>query len=276
VGRRARRLFAYTAADVIALLKQHRALAQNFLKRELQSRYVGTSVGAYLAIVQPLLQLGVYTLIFSVVFKAQMAELNGRSFVLFFAIGLWPWLMLREGVGRATQAIVSNAALVSKIAFPRELLVYTTVTASFVVHMVGFLFAIAVLALFGERIAWQGLPTWLLLIAAWYVLALALGLIFSAVQVYWRELDFILDSLWLLLFYATPILFSLTQVPAAWRVWLEWNPLAYIFTRIRDVLLTGSPLLRWEDFAWLGGAIVLFVIARRIFLRLEERFDDAL
>ncbi len=270
------RLLANRAACVISFLKEHRALAHNFLKRELQSRYVGTGVGAYLAVVQPMLQLAVYTLIFSVVFKAQMAELNGRSFVLFFALGLWPWLMFREGVGRATQAIVSNAALVGKIAFPRELLVYSTVTASFIVHLAGFTFAIVVLALFGEPIAWAGVPTWLFILASWYVIALALGLVFAAVQVYWRELDFILDSLWLLLFYATPILFSLSQVPQAWRTWLAWNPLAYVFTRLRDTLLHGDPLWRWADVVLLAGAMALFLIARAIFRRLEERFDDAL
>jgi lipopolysaccharide transport system permease protein len=261
---------------VIALVQKHHALARNFLKRELQSRYVGTGVGAYLAIVQPLLQLAVYSLIFSVVFKAQLAELHGRSFVLFFALGLWPWLMFREGVGRATQAIVSNAALVGKIAFPRELLVYSTVSASFLVHLIGFAFALVVLMLFGERIHLQGIPAWCVVLAAWYIIALSLGLVFAAVQVYWRELDFILDSLWLLLFYATPILFSLSQVPEQWRHWLAWNPLAYVFTRIRETLLTGSPLVRWEDMALLAGAVVLFLIARAIFRRLEERFDDAL
>lgn len=258
------------------LLRSHRALALNFLKRELQNRYVGTGAGAYLAVVQPLLQLAVYTLIFSVVFKAQLAELHGKSFVLFFALGLWPWLMFREGVGRATQAIVSNAALVSKIAFPRELLVYATVTASFLVHLVGFVFAVLVLALFGEHIAWRGIPSWLVILVAWYVIGLALGLLFSAVQVYWRELDFILDSLWLLLFYATPILFSLSQVPEAWRAWLSWNPLAYVFTRIRDTLLNGAPLWAWSDLGLLVGALALFWAARTVFLRLEERFDDAL
>jgi lipopolysaccharide transport system permease protein len=261
---------------LVAALRTHRALAFHFLRRELESRYVGTGVGAYLALVQPLLQLAVYTLIFSVVFKAQMAELNGRSFVLFFALGLWPWLMFREGVGRATQAIVSNAALVGKIAFPRELLVYATVTASFLVHLAGFALAVIVLALFGEPIRWSGLPGWAIVIAAWYVFALALGLIFSAVQVYWRELDFILDSMWLLLFYATPILFSISQVPAAWQPWLALNPLAIVFGRIRDTLLHGAPVVKWEDGLLLAGAMLVFAWARWVFLRLEERFDDAL
>jgi lipopolysaccharide transport system permease protein len=257
-------------------LLQHRPLARNFLRRELQNRYVGTGIGAYLALVQPLLQLAVYTLIFSVIFKADIAELNGRSFVLFFALGLWPWLMLREGAGRATQCIVSNAALVGKVAFPRELLVLASVAAAFLIHLAGFVLALIALALFGEHIVWSGLPTWSLLLMAWFALALALGLLFSAVQVYWRELDFLLDSMWLLAFYCTPILFSLTKVPEVWRTLLQWNPLAYFFTRSRDILLGGQIAPHWKDVAFLVAALVTVYVCHKAFARLAQRFDDAI
>jgi lipopolysaccharide transport system permease protein len=257
-------------------LLRHKSLALNFLQRELRNRFVGTGLGLYLSLIHPFLQLGVYTLMFSVVFRAQLAELNGRSFVLFFALGLWPWLMFREGVGRATQSIVNNASLVSKIAFPRELLVYTAVTVPFLIHLVGFVLVMGLLAVFGEPIALIGVPSWCVLIVGWYVLSLALGLVFAAVQVYWRELDHLLETVWMLVFFLTPIFFSLSQVPAALKPWLAANPLAYVFTRLRDVLFNGKPLWLTTDFVFLGIAIVAFVAARLIFLRLEERFDDAL
>lgn len=264
-----------SAADLKALLR-HRSLALNFLQRELRNRFVGTGLGLYLSLIHPFLQLGVYTLIFSLVFRAQLAELNGRSFVLFFALGLWPWLMLREGVGRATQSIVNNAALVSKIAFPRELLVYTAVTVPFIIHLIGFALVLVVLAVFGEPIALLGIPSWLALIFGWYVFSLALGLLFASVQVYWRELDHLLETLWMLVFYLTPILFSISQVPAVWKPWLAMNPLGYVFTRLREVLLNGKPLWLASDFAFLAIALLAFWIARTVFIRLEERFDDAL
>jgi lipopolysaccharide transport system permease protein len=189
---------------------------------------------------------------------------------------LWPWLMLREGVGRATQAIVSNAALVGKIAFPRELLIYATVTASFLIHLAGFAVALTALAFFGDTITVAGLPSWLLLLFGWYMLALALGLVFSAVQVYWRELEHLLDSLWMLVFYATPILFSLATLPESLRTWLAFNPLSYPVSRMREVLFDGKALWAAGDLVFVLTAVVLWWIARHIFLRLEERFDDAL
>jgi lipopolysaccharide transport system permease protein len=266
----------FARARALKDLLRHKSLALNFLQRELRNRFVGTGLGLYLSLIHPFLQLGVYTLIFSLVFRAQLAELNGRSFVLFFALGLWPWLMFREGVGRATQSIVNNAALVSKIAFPRELLVYTAVTVPFIIHLVGFALVLVVLALFGEPISLIGISSWIALMLGWYVLSLALGLLFAAVQVYWRELDHLLETAWMLVFYLTPILFSLSQVPAAWKPWLALNPLGYVFTRLREVLLNGKSLWLVTDFLFLAIAIFAFWIARRVFLRLEERFDDAL
>ncbi len=257
-------------------LLHYRHLAKNFLHREIQNRYVGTGVGIYLALLHPLLQLAVYTFVFSVVFKQGLAELNGRSFVLFLALSLWPWLMFREGIGRATQAIVGNAALVGKIAFPRELLVYAAVSAPFIVHLVGFSLIIALLAAFGEPIAWLGLPNWLFLGLGWYLTALAAGLFLSAIQVYWRDLDHLMETFWLLLFYVTPILFSVSAVPAAFRPWINANPLAYVVVRMREVLLHGTPQWLLGDFLFLAIALGLFVAARAWFHRLEERFDDAL
>lgn len=255
---------------------RRRWLLLSFYRRELSSRYSGTLAGGLWALGQPVLMLAIYGFVFRKVFKIDFTELGEHSFTAFVACALWPWMAFQESLQRGTQAIVANAGLVRKISFPHELLVFASVAATFTVHLFGFVAVLAALALFGEPFHWLGLPVvaiaWLVLLA----LAVGLTLLSAAVQVFLRDIDHLLGPVLMIMFYVTPILYPLSQVPESMRGVLALNPLVHILEPLRAALLHGNNAGIAVLLGWLALALLLLYAARRLFGRLAGSFEDFL
>lgn len=255
----------------VALLR-HRALFTNFFRRELFARYLGSVSGFAWAFLQPLALLAVYHFVFTTVFRA--GPMNGRSFLLFVAVALWPWLAAQEALQRGTVSIGAYAGLIRKVAFPHELVVYACVAATMALQFAGYIVVLAVLALFGEPVRFAGLP---LAIALWIILAVAvtgIALALSALQVFIRDIEHILLPVLMMLMYLTPILYPLSLVPERMRPWVAANPFGYLVDRLRDALLDGRLAPAWGDAAAAVVAIALFAAGRWVFLRLSPHFED--
>jgi len=253
-------------------LARHRALFTNFFRRELFSRYLGSVTGLAWAFVHPLALLAVYHFVFTTVFRT--GPMNGRSFLLFVAVALWPWLAAQEALQRGTVSIAGYAGLIRKVAFPHELVVYASVAATFALQFVGYIVVLVVLALFGEPVRFEGL---LLAVPLWIILALAvtgLALALAALQVFIRDVEHILMPLLMILMYLTPILYPLSLVPDRIRPWVAANPFGYLVDRLRDALLDGRLAVGWGDAIALAVALAIFAGGRSIFLRLSPHFED--
>src|SRR5450432_4518999 len=129
---------------------RERALFANFLRRELFSRYLGSISGLAWALLHPLALLAVYHFVFTTVFRT--GAMNGKSFLIFVAVALWPWLAAQEALQRGTVSIASHAGLIRKVAFPHEMVVYASVAATLTLQLAGYIVILVVLALFGEPV----------------------------------------------------------------------------------------------------------------------------
>ena len=253
-------------------LLRHRALFSNFFRRELFSRYLGSVSGLAWAFLHPLALLAVYHFVFTTVFRA--GPMNGKSFLLFVAIALWPWLAAQEALQRGTVSIGGYAGLIRKVAFPHELVVYASVAATLVLQFVGYLAVLVVLALLGEPVRFTGLPLAILL---WLVLAIAvtgIALALASLQVFIRDIEHILLPVLMILMYLTPILYPLSLVPESMRPWVAANPFGYLVERLRDALLEGRLAPSWGDGVAVLVALALFAGGRWIFRRLSPHFED--
>jgi lipopolysaccharide transport system permease protein len=251
---------------------RHRALFTNFFRRELFARYLGSVSGLAWAFLHPLALLAVYHFVFTAVFRA--GAVGGKSFLVFVAVALWPWLAAQEALQRGTVSIAGYAGLIRKVAFPHELIVYASVGATLALQFVGYIAVLVVLAVFGEPVRFEGLP---LAIALWIVLAVAvtgIALALSALQVFIRDIEHILLPVLMILMYLTPILYPLSLVPERMRPWVAANPFGYLVDRMRDALLDGRLALSWGDGAAVAVAAALFAGGRWIFLRLSPHFED--
>jgi ABC-type polysaccharide/polyol phosphate export permease len=216
--------------------------------------------------------LAVYHFVFTTVFRA--GPMDGKSFLIFVAIALWPWLAAQEGLQRGTLSIGTHAGLIRKVAFPHEIVVYASVAATFALQLAGYLVVLIVLFAFGEPVRFEGL---LLAIPVWAILALGVtgvALALAALQVFVRDVEHVLAPLLTILMYLTPILYPLAMVPEGVRPWVAGNPFGWLVDRLRDALLDGRIAPRWGDAVALAVALAMFAAGRWIFRRLSPHFED--
>ena len=249
-----------------------RALFANFLRRELFTRYLGSITGLAWAFVHPLVLLVVYHFVFTTIFKTQ--RFGNESFLAFVAVALWPWLAAQEGIQRGATSLGNYAGLIRKVAFPHELVVYASVSATLLLQLAGYLAVIVALVVYGEPLHLSGL---LIAIPLWIVLAvgvIGITLFFAALQVFVRDVEHVLMPGLMILMYLTPILYPLNLVPEAIRPWVALNPFSWLVGRLRDALLNGHLALQWGDAIAVAVALGLFFGGRWVFRRLSPHFED--
>jgi lipopolysaccharide transport system permease protein len=252
------------------------SLTAHFVRREVRNRYLGSISGGAWALLQPLIQLGVYGFVFVYVFHSPVPGANAPGFVPFLVMGLWPWNAFAEAVTRSTTAIQDNAALIGKVALPRELLVLSTVVASFLIQILGFCAICVALRLFGIPIHLVALPVALLGYAQLFVFALGCGLMLAALQVFVRDLAPALPQMLMLWMFASPVFYERSALPERYQGWLDWNPFTYYPEFFRSILLqSGAQTMVAHVVSFLVAMLVL-AMGLAVFRRLEPFFEDFL
>src|ERR1700730_18074010 len=227
-----------TYLDVV----RYRELLGNLFRRDVQAKYRGSALGVLWTVANPVMLMGVYYLVFGVVWKSPFA--SGDNYALFLLTGLAPWTFFAAAVQSATRSMLDNANLIRKTRFPRQLVPLSVVFAhlvSFAV-MLGLLLALDFVLLPRVRATeWLPLPLAALLLCVVGGLALAV----ASLNVVFRDVEHIVAALLLPWFFLTPIIYPLRGVAALDRhphivAALHWlNPLSAPIQAIRDPLFFG-------------------------------------
>ena len=249
---------------------------RQLVARAIRTDYLENVTGFAWLIVQPLLLLAVYAFVFTTIFKARIPAAGEISFGPYLAVAFWPWTAFSESVLRASAAVTSNAALIGKVAFPTELLPLSSVTATFLMHLAGYLAVLLVLQLLGTSIYWPGLLVALPLLLLLGLFAGALALFTSALQVFLRDVAQILPPLMTFWFFTTPILYSVALLPPRWGAVMQFNPMAWYVDRLRDFLLFRNFSLAMTDLVVPLLTVLLFWLALLFFRRFNPHFEDFL
>jgi ABC-type polysaccharide/polyol phosphate export permease len=184
--------------------------------------------------------------------------------------------MFSEGLSRAMGSVGANAGLIRKVAFPHDVVVHASVAATFVVNLAGYVAVLIVLKAFGEHIHFAGLVLALIVWAVLFVAITGLAMAFAALQVFVKDVEYVLMPVLAILMYLTPILYPLTLVPETVRPWVAANPFGWVVNRLRDMLLDGSFALVPGDAIAVIVAFAIFVAGRWFFRRLSPSFEDFL
>jgi lipopolysaccharide transport system permease protein len=251
-------------------------LLRHFVVRDLKQRYLGSFSGGLWAVAQPLLLLAVYAVVFVQVLRVPRPQAIGVDFVPFLVCGLWPWTAFAEALNRGTNAIPEHAGLLAKVALPREVLVLAPVTSSFILHGIGFLAVLAVLALMGKPFHADGLLVALPMFFLLFLFTVGLCLVLASLQVFVRDLAHVLTQFLSLLFFLTPVFYSRESVPPQLAAVLDINPVSAFIDGIRAPMLayTEFPLSRALMAVALAATSLLLGIA--VFRRLSHHFEDFL
>jgi lipopolysaccharide transport system permease protein len=251
-------------------------LIRRFVGRELRNRFAGSLWGGFWALFQPLLQLAIMSFVFVRIFSARVPGLDASSYAPFLAVALWPWTAFADGVLRATTSIQENAALIGKVAVPRELLVLSSVAASFLIHVAGFIAVVVVLAFMGTGIRLGGLLPALLLYVPLVTLVAGLALICAALQVFVRDLSQALGQLLPLLMYCAPVFYDRMQVPPAYRSLFDLNPFTFYAETFRAILLDHGTFDGGRLLVACAIALGVLLVGHVLFRRLKPHFEDFL
>ena len=249
-------------------LARHRTLITSLVGRELKGRYRGSILGFFWTFLNPLLLLLVYALVFSVYFRVDM-----ENYAVFMFTGLLPWIFFSQAVMEGAGSITDGGSLVTKVLFPQQVLPAVKVVANFVNYL------LSLPILFAFLIA-SGMPITIHLIAFLPVAAVhilftfALALFLSALNVFMRDTRHILNNLFTLWFFLTPILYPLTQIPERYRDLAYFNPEAIFTLAYHDVFFWGH----WPRWDLLGImaliSLGLLALAITIFEHYKEYFAE--
>lgn len=249
---------------------------RQLVSRAIRKDYLENVTGFAWLIVQPLMLLAVYSFVFTTIFKARIPDAAGVGFTAYLAVAFWPWTAFSEAVLKASNSISANAPLIGKVAFPTELIPLATVTATFAMHMAGYLAVLVVLQLFGTPIHWLALLPALPVLALLFVLACALALLASALQVFIRDVAQILPPLMTFWFFATPILYGTSILPPNLVPVMQINPMTWYVEHLRGFLLFGDYAPGWSDLVVPALTLALLWAGMRFFRRVSPHFEDFL
>jgi lipopolysaccharide transport system permease protein len=252
------------------------SLTLRFIDRELRNRFAGSFTGGLWALIAPLIQLAVYAFVFVHILPARIPGADAPGYVPFLFAALWPWNALAEALVRSTTVIQENAALIGKIALPREVLVIASASASFIVNLAGFVAIVLVLAFTGNDVHLAGIVPALALYVLLFALSLGLALAFSAIQVFVRDLAQALGQILMILMFCAPVFYDRMLVSDRFRTWLDLNPFTFYADAFRVVLLHHGDVDAKRIAIAVVTAAVVLLIGHRIFRRLDPHFEDFL
>lgn len=233
---------------------QYRSMIASLVYRDLHGRYKGSFFGFLWTFINPLLQLIVYSIVFSIILRMGI-----ENYGLFLFVALIPWIFFASSIQAGSSCIIDNANLVKKIYFPREVLPISIVSSSFINMLYSFIIVAAAVIIYGNNNVYINYIYLPLLFIIEYIIVLGITLLVSAVTVYFRDLSHILSVLLMIWQFLTPVFYPLDMVPKEYRYLFEINPMTNIILSYRDVLFyntTPDIFLLFKSFLY--GILLLF------------------
>lgn len=259
MGQRIREIFSYS--DMV----------RSLVSRELRGKYKGSVLGFLWTFINPLCQIIVYTVVFSVILRSQLDQ-----FYLYMITGMIPWLFLDMALRIGSGCIRYQGDMVKKIYFPREVLPISCVLAQFINMLFCFIIVFLVLLASGRGFSARALFCLPMIMLIELALALGLTLIVSSVTVYFKDMEHIINVILMAWIYLTPILYSLEQVPEQLRWLFKLNPMTAVIEGYHRILY-------WQQLPYfkltLYGAGVAFgvlIVGEIVFARLDDNFAEEL
>ncbi|MET0402442.1 MAG: ABC transporter permease [Cystobacter sp.] len=250
-------------------LYQYRGLLLSLTQRELKARYRNSVLGFLWTFLNPMLQMAVYTLLFSVYMRQKL-----EAYTFFVFVGLLPWIWFSSSLGAGASSISDRRDLLTKVRFPAQVLPATVVVTNLINYLLSLPLMVVLGLFFGRYPTWHVVAFPVVLLIQLCV-TLALSYLISALNVFFRDLQQIVTNLLTLWFFVTPIFYQSLTIPAHVRTLaVLLNPMAVMVTSYQAIfyeqrLPDAMPLL-----LWMAIALVLLLFASELFERRREEFAE--
>jgi ABC-type polysaccharide/polyol phosphate export permease len=215
-------------------LFRFRDLVGALVERELKVRYRHSYLGALWTMLNPLLQMIVYAVVFSTIMRFDV-----QNYAIFLLVGLLPWIFLSQSVTQSVLSLVVNQGLIKKIRFPKAVFPLSVLASNLVNFAVSFVPLFGLMLYFGVpfRPAALMVPAAMLLVA---LFAAGLGLLLAGLCVFFRDMVHLTTVFFSVWFFLTPIIYPESAIPPQYAFFLELNPMTYFVACFREPLFAGA------------------------------------
>jgi lipopolysaccharide transport system permease protein len=253
-------------------LWQYRELFQVLARRDISVRYKQTVIGAAWAVIRPLMTMVVFTVVFGKL--AKLPSDGTAPYALMVFAGMLPWSFFATALGDASNSLIGNANLISKVYFPRLIVPVAAVMVAFVDFLISF-------AILATLMVWyQFVPGWQILLlpaftAIAFMASLGVGLWITALNVRYRDFRYVIPFIVQLGLYLSPVGFSSSIVPDQWRLVYSLNPMVGVIDGFRWCLLGGESQLYFPGLLLSVSVASFFMwLGIRQFRKMERSFAD--
>lgn len=247
-------------------------LVLSFTKRDLKARYGGTILGFFWIFFYPLSMTLIATLVFSIAFQK---TIKGVPYFLFTLVGLISWWFFAQTVLYSTRSLIWNRQLVANTNFPKDAFILATSLSKLIDFVLNFLAFLFFFLIKGFSLPPISLATFLVLLLTQILFQTGVSFITSALNVYWRDVQNIVEIFLHILFYLTPVIYPPEVVPKKFKFLFLLNPLSHLIVLYRQVLFQKTLGLTQLIPIFLTS-FSFFFLGFRIFKRLEKKFADVI
>ncbi len=253
-------------------LFEYRELLYIFTWRHFTVRYRNTALGIVWAIIQPLVMMFLFTFLFTYVLKTGTGDIPKE---VFFYASLLPWTFFSSSINYSTSSLVGNYGIITKIYFPREILPLSGILVAVIDLLIASVIYLFLLIIFKITLTFNVLwiiPIFILL----FIFTMSCSFIFSCLNVYYRDVGLLTRFVVRLLFFASPVLYSIDSLSLKLKLLLFFNPLTFIIENMRRCVLEQRGVVLWQ-FAFAATlVIILFFFAHKLFIKTEKDFADVI
>lgn len=241
-------------------------LAQELVKRDLKVKYRRSVLGYLWSLLNPLLMMCVMSYVFSEIFRSSIP-----NFPVYLICGQTLWNFFNESTNMAMHSVLQNGALIKKVYIPKFIFPFSRVLSSFVTMSFSLLAILIVILATRATIYWTILLFWVPLVFLFFFCC-GIGLILSALATYFRDVTHLYGVLTLAWMYATPVFYDLSILPESVQRTILWNPMYYIITFFRGLILYGQ-VPSWNVWAICAGfSFGVLAIGLFVFKKLQKNF----
>lgn len=253
---------------MIKELYNYRELLKSNVKKEIRGKYKGSFLGVLWSFFNPLLQVAVYAIVFPYIMR-----IKTDNYLQYLIVGIIPWTFFTTVINQGMITVRMNAGIIKKVYFPREILPISVALSGLINFFISCIIILLFCVFGGLGISWHLL---LLPVIAIIQFFLTLGLVFalSAINIYIKDTEYIVQFIINMLFYGTPILYTATLFPTNVRWILYLNPLTELVDFYRDIFMYHQ-MPQLNHFIYLVVVTgFIYVIGRLIFKKLEKGFAE--
>ena len=251
-------------------LSRYRDLIIRLAWSDFKLRYKSSALGFVWSLLDPLLMLLVLYLVFTNLMRVQV-----EHYQLFLLLGIILWNFLDRGTSMSIGAIVGKPSLVQKVYFPRDILIISTCITALMMTLLEFIVFIIFMAIF-HVLPGAAMFYFPVIFALEFVIIFGLSLALSAMNVYFRDVQFIWKLIIQIGFFATPVIYPLSVFPANLQKYVMLNPIARIFIMLRDCTLYRT-VPTFTNLAYVAVcALIILLVGYLIFDRLEPKFAEVM